>query len=242
MQPLPDDTVDPLQCSDGIVYLTAGTDEHYRRLTVLMDQPELFTDPPELKPYPGEEGLLSAGAVDKRRREFVGARHCARQALAELGEPPAAILRGERGMPVFPKGVVGSLTHCDGYRAAALGHTLAVRSVGIDAEPHGPLPDGVLGEVSLRAEREELADNSGEWHLDRLLFCAKEATYKAWFPLTRRWLGFEDALITFDLTAHTFHSELLVPGGVLDGGPPLREFHGRWTIRDGLILTAIVVT
>jgi crotonobetainyl-CoA:carnitine CoA-transferase CaiB-like acyl-CoA transferase len=36
---------DLLQCSDGIVYLTAGTDEHYRRLTVLMDQPELFTDP-----------------------------------------------------------------------------------------------------------------------------------------------------------------------------------------------------
>ncbi len=36
---------DLLNCSDGIVYLTAGTDEHYRRLTVLMEQPELFTDP-----------------------------------------------------------------------------------------------------------------------------------------------------------------------------------------------------
>jgi crotonobetainyl-CoA:carnitine CoA-transferase CaiB-like acyl-CoA transferase len=36
---------DLLHASDGIVYLTAGTDEHYRRLTVLMDQPELFTDP-----------------------------------------------------------------------------------------------------------------------------------------------------------------------------------------------------
>ena len=35
---------DLLHCSDGIVYLTAGTDEHYRRLTVLMEQPELFTD------------------------------------------------------------------------------------------------------------------------------------------------------------------------------------------------------
>ncbi|MCB2073463.1 MAG: CoA transferase [Novosphingobium sp.] len=36
---------DLIHASDGIVYLTAGTDEHYRRLTVLMDQPELFTDP-----------------------------------------------------------------------------------------------------------------------------------------------------------------------------------------------------
>lgn len=35
---------DLLHASDGIVYLTAGTDEHYRRLTVLMGQPELFTD------------------------------------------------------------------------------------------------------------------------------------------------------------------------------------------------------
>ncbi|MET0251916.1 MAG: CaiB/BaiF CoA-transferase family protein [Novosphingobium sp.] len=36
---------DLIYCSDGIIYLTAGTDEHYRRLTVLMEQPELFTDP-----------------------------------------------------------------------------------------------------------------------------------------------------------------------------------------------------
>ncbi|MGE3691746.1 MAG: CaiB/BaiF CoA transferase family protein [Novosphingobium sp.] len=36
---------DLLHCKDGIVYLTAGTDEHYRRLTVLMEQPDLFTDP-----------------------------------------------------------------------------------------------------------------------------------------------------------------------------------------------------
>ena len=35
---------DLIHASDGIVYLTAGTDEHYRRLTVLMEQPELFTD------------------------------------------------------------------------------------------------------------------------------------------------------------------------------------------------------
>ncbi len=36
---------DLIHASDGIVYLTAGTDEHYRRLTVLMERPELFTDP-----------------------------------------------------------------------------------------------------------------------------------------------------------------------------------------------------
>lgn len=209
---------------------------------------ELFEDPPGLTVHPQEEALI-ARAVDKRRREFTSARHCARVALGKLGAEPAPILRGERGVPLFPRGVVGSLTHCDGYRAAVLGFAMQVRSVGIDAEPHGPLPDGVLDAVSLPEERVVLAARvDGSVHWDRLLFCAKEATYKAWFPLTQRWLGFEDARITFatteptsdGATQGTFHSELLVPGQTLDG-PPLASLDGRWLVSDGLVITAITV-
>ncbi|WP_067549190.1 4'-phosphopantetheinyl transferase Npt [Nocardia crassostreae] len=209
---------------------------------------ELTTYPEGLKPHPAEEHLISR-AVEKRRRDFIGARHCARQALTELGEPAVAIGKGGTGEPLFPRGIVGSLTHCDGYRAAALAHKLRFRSIGIDAEPHGQLPEGVLDSVSLPAERDWLATvlpGTG-LHLDRLLFCAKEATYKTWFPLTDRWLGFEDAHITFTVDeesagagAGTFHSELLVPGNTTDGGAPLMSFDGRWLIADGLILTAIV--
>lgn len=204
---------------------------------------ELFDDPVDLAPYPAEEPLI-ARAVDKRRKDFIGARHCARQALAQLGEPPVAIMRGERGAPVWPSGIVGSLTHCAGYRGAALGYSLQVRSVGIDAEPHGPLPDGVLESVSIAPEREWLNTVPAGLHADRLLFCAKEATYKAWFPLTGRWLGFEDAHITFTLDRVDdgfrggFTSRLLVPGQTADG-PPLSSFDGRWLVRDGLVLTAI---
>lgn len=207
---------------------------------------ELFDDPVDLKPHPAEESLI-ARAVDKRRKDFIGARHCARLALAQLGEPPVAILKGERGAPIWPKGIVGSLTHCAGYRGAALAYSLQVRSIGIDAEPHGPLPEGVLDSVSLPQERAWLAAQAGDLHLDRLLFCAKEATYKAWFPLTGRWLGFEEAHITFtvehgDGRSHgTFHSELLVPGQTNDG-LPLSSFDGRWLVRDGLVLTAIAVS
>lgn len=205
---------------------------------------ELFTDPPGLAAHPAEEPLISR-AVDKRRREFVGARHCARVALAELGLPPGPIMRGDKGSPRWPRGVVGSLTHCEGYRGAALAHTLAFRSIGIDAEPHAPLPEGVLEAVSLRAERTRIAAlGSEDLHLDRVLFCAKEATYKAWFPLTYRWLGFEDAHITFtvdpDRRSGTFRSELLVPGHTLVGAP-LDALHGRWLVADGLVLTTIVV-
>ncbi|MBF6329490.1 4'-phosphopantetheinyl transferase Npt [Nocardia transvalensis] len=205
---------------------------------------ELREFPEGLKPYPGEEHLIEK-AVEKRRRDFIGARYCARVALKQLGEPLVAIGKGERGMPLFPRGVVGSLTHCAGYQAAALAHRLRWRSVGIDAEPHESLPEGVLESVSLPEERDWLREAipATGLHLDRLLFCAKEATYKAWFPLTLRWLGFEEAHITFTVDGNggTFHSKLLVPGQTNDGGAPLTSFDGRWLIGDGLILTAIVV-
>ena len=107
------------------------------------------------------------------------------------------ILKGEKGEPCWPDGVVGSLTHCEGYRGAAVAPQGRVRSVGIDAEPHDVLPNGVLDAISLPGERAGLDALPSGLHWDRILFCAKEATYKAWFPLTRRWLGFEDAHITF---------------------------------------------
>ncbi|WP_280401477.1 4'-phosphopantetheinyl transferase Npt [Nocardia carnea] len=206
---------------------------------------ELLDYPEDLKPHPAEEPLI-AKSVEKRRRDFIGARHCARQALTLLGEPPVAIGKGERGAPVWPRGIVGSLTHCDGFRGAALAHKLRYRSIGIDAEPHETLPEGVLDSVSLPAEREWLRVTDSRLHLDRLLFCAKEATYKAWFPLTTRWLGFEDAHITFTVEEEgagsgsgTFRSQLLVPGQTGDGGLPLTSFDGRWQITGGFILTAI---
>jgi 4'-phosphopantetheinyl transferase EntD len=204
---------------------------------------ELYTDPPDLEPLP-EEAPLVAKSVAKRRNEFVTVRHCARQALADLGEPPVPILKGAKGEPCWPEGVVGSLTHCKGFRGAVVAHRSQVRSVGIDAEPHDVLPDGVLGAVSLARERAELADLPAGLHWDRILFCAKEATYKAWFPLTHRWLGFEDAHITFDVDqsgrAGAFISRILIDPAA-EHGPPLTTLSGRWSVANGLALTAIVL-
>ena len=206
---------------------------------------EAFEDPPGLVAHPQEEALI-ARAVEKRRKEFVTARHLGRQAMTKLGVEPAPILRGERNAPVWPRGVVGSLTHCAGYRGAALGYSMQVRSIGIDAEPHEPLPDGVLNSVSIAAERSWLSQKGTDIAWDKLLFCAKEATYKAWFPLTGRWLGFEDAHITFETTGTggnlegTFYTDLLVPGET-HSGPPLASFDGRWIVSNDLVLTTIAV-
>lgn len=203
---------------------------------------ESFGEMADAEPMAAEASLI-ARAVDKRRREFVTTRNCAREALSRLGVEPVPILRGDNGEPLWPRQIVGSLTHCDGYRAAVAGYAMQVRSLGIDAEPHEPLPEGVLEHVSIEPEREVLAARDSDVHWDRLLFCAKEATYKAWFPLAKRWLGFEDAHITFEQTAEgtgTFRTELLVDGATVDGGKPLLGFDGRWLVQDGVIVTAIV--
>jgi 4'-phosphopantetheinyl transferase EntD len=204
---------------------------------------ELYSDPEGLVPLPEEEPLI-ARSVAKRRNEFLTVRYCARQALGELGVAPAPILKGDKGEPCWPDGIVGSLTHCEGFRGAVVGRAGEIRSVGIDAEPHDELPRGVLEAISLPVERHELAALPAQLHWDRILFCAKEATYKAWFPLTHRWLGFEDAHITFAVdgsgAAGTFSSSVLIDPSA-ESGPPLNTLRGRWSVRDGLALTAIVL-
>ncbi len=204
---------------------------------------EAYADPPGLMPLPEEEPLV-ARSVAKRRNEFVTVRYCARQALGELGVAPVPILKGDKGEPCWPDGVVGSLTHCDGFRGAVVGRSADVRSLGIDAEPHDVLPKGVLDAISLPAERVELSGLPGGLHWDRILFCAKEATYKAWFPLTHRWLGFEDAHIRFTPdasgSAGTFESRILIDPAA-ESGPPLTVLSGRWSVADGIALTAITL-
>lgn len=211
---------------------------------------EAFDDPPDVVLFPEEEALLTR-AVDKRRREFTTARVCARRAFSRLGCHPAPILPGPRGAPRWPSGLVGSMTHCAGYRAAALAPASELLSVGIDGEPNEPVPDRVFDMISLPDERDHLARLEGAaadgWSgvaVDRLLFSAKESVFKAWYPLTERELGFAEASLRFDPADRTFHARLLTaPGtGPSLGSGQLTGFSGRWIARNGLIVTAIVVT
>lgn len=195
---------------------------------------ETFGDAGDLLP---EEQPYVEGVVASRRAAFTTARACARRALADLGLPPVAIPRGDEGQPVWPDGVAGSITHCDGYRAAAVARTEDVASVGIDAEPAGALRQGVLARIASPGEREHLEALAGTrpdvaW--DRLLFSAKESVYKAWWPLTGRWLGFEDAELAFGADG-SFTARLLVED------VPAERFHGRWATGRGLVVTAVAV-
>ncbi|WP_338492870.1 4'-phosphopantetheinyl transferase superfamily protein [Streptomyces sp. SJL17-4] len=202
---------------------------------------EAFDDPDDATLFPEEEAVVR-NAVDSRRREFTTIRTCARRALAELGLPPTPVLPGEGGAPRWPETVVGSLTHCTGYRGAVLGRTSEFAMIGIDAEPHAPLPEGILDATTLATERRHLrllgaADPGVHW--DRLLFCMKEAVFKAWYPFTGQALGFEDADITIDLADSTFDARILSPD--TPPGIGLTHLEGRWLTANGLALAAITV-
>ena len=51
----------------------------------------------------------------------------------------------------------------------------------------------------------ELAASHPAVHWDRLLFSMKESVYKAWYPLTGKWLDFEEASIAVDPDGRHLH-------------------------------------
>jgi 4'-phosphopantetheinyl transferase EntD len=169
-----------------------------------------------------EEADAVAGAVPARRAEFAAGRAAARNALAALGVGPVPLPVGDRRMPVWPRGVVGSITHCAGLVAAAVAWADDLVALGIDAEPAAPLEPDVLAVVATPAERAAL---DGEL-AGTVVFCAKEAFYKCWSALDGAVLEFHDVEVAFD-----GRSFVAVPAGG-DRWP------GRWAVRDGFALAA----
>jgi 4'-phosphopantetheinyl transferase EntD len=169
-----------------------------------------------------DEAAAVRGAVPSRIAEFAAGRVAARRALAALGVDPVAVPVGARRMPSWPPGVVGSITHCAGLVAAAVGRVAEWWALGIDAEPAVALEADVRDVVTTPVERSRMTEP-----LDAtVVFCAKEAFYKCWSALDGAVLEFHDVEVTFDGP-----SFVALPAG----GDP---WPGRWAVRDGFVLAA----
>jgi 4'-phosphopantetheinyl transferase EntD len=199
-------------------------------------------DSSEGRLYP-EEMRHIRRAVPKRRQEFVSGRACARTALARLGISARPIPVGPHGAPIWPPGVVGSITHCDGLRACAVANRSDYVGVGIDAEPNLPLPAGVLPDIAqpveeLSIDQARALDPSISW--DRLLFCIKESIYKVWHPITGLCLGFHDARIRLDPTGGTFAAQVEKDGPAVTR-LGLNRLCGSWCQVDGFLMVALAI-
>ncbi len=189
-------------------------------------------------PLLAREEPLVTRAVEKRRRDFTAGRACARRALERLGWTGFAVVAGPNREPLWPPGVVGAITHCRGYCAAAVARSADVRSVGIDAELREPLPAGVADLVCTEPERRQAAELTGD-HWATLVFSAKEAVYKAWYPLTRRWLDYRDAELTIDPDRGCFSARILLR--LEPDVFPWTPLQGRFAISAERVFTAVTV-
>ncbi|WP_322419340.1 4'-phosphopantetheinyl transferase family protein [Mesorhizobium huakuii] len=129
------------------------------------------------------------------RRASGAARWIAHRLLADIGIGDLAIPRAPSGAPVWPDGTIGSLAHDDDMAVAAVAPVGGIVSLGIDVEPAEPLPDDIFAIVATGADRTGAADPR---LAGRILFAAKEAVYKAAFPLDRQVLGYEDIAVDLD--------------------------------------------
>jgi 4'-phosphopantetheinyl transferase EntD len=124
------------------------------------------------------------------RRASGAARIAARGLLRELGGDASAPLRRlPSRAPEWPKGFLGSLSHDAEFALAAVARANTLAALGVDIEPAEPLPGDILEMVMSPWERRSIGD---DLILARLIFCAKEAAYKAFNPLDGSALEFED--------------------------------------------------
>ena len=151
-------------------------------------------------PLASATGLLPAETEatvrmrDKRLREFAAGRCAARQAMSMIGAPAAPVPMGSDRAPCWPVGLVGSITHCSRAALAVIARHGTLRSVGIDLEEVEPLEHDLWDTILTPREQEHACDGFAA----KRMFCAKEAVYKAQYPLTGRPLSFDDVELAFD--------------------------------------------
>lgn len=143
--------------------------------------------------FPDEARLFEKSSLAARRQSGA-ARAAARGLLSRLGHDGAAILKSPSGAPIWPAGIVGSLAHDARLAIAAIALAREFAGVGIDIEPDEDLPADL---VDLVATPTEKARYGPAFLRNRALFVAKEAVYKAVYPMDGVFLDFQDIEVDF---------------------------------------------
>jgi 4'-phosphopantetheinyl transferase EntD len=195
-------------------------------------------DPSTLLPA---EAQCVARAVAKRQQEFAAGRACARLLLAQLGVVDFALLMAPDRQPLWPTGLVGSITHAEHFCAVVVAERMYVSAIGIDSEISGSVTPELWMRICTPAERAwletlEIADRCAA---ATLLFSAKEAFYKSQYPLTREKLSFQDAAIEVDWGSQRGAFTVYAPGAAATRDrEPVR---GRFLFHEQFVTTGIAL-
>jgi enterobactin synthetase component D len=179
--------------------------------------PSVAPEPRQLFP---DLSLPSAmtGAVKKRQTEFLAGRHCAAVSIercrSDLGR--VTVAAAADGRPLWPDGLVGSITHSAGFAWAAVARSEQARGLGIDSEVRldderaAALAGSILTRAELRALR---AARLGDGAAVTLAFSAKESLFKCLHPLVLRPFDYLDAEVTAVVAPGELELRLLVDLG-----------------------------
>ena len=155
--------------------------------------------------YPEEEAYMT-NAVSKRRREFTAGRLCARRALVRFGIKNFPILVGTNREPIWPTGIVGSISHTERYCGIAVAKKNQTESLGLDIECIGKLSKDCWRQIFTRHELSWIDSRSPDRKQEyaTLIFSAKECLYKCQYTISKRWLDFHDVMITVNTDVSEF--------------------------------------
>lgn len=138
---------------------------------------------------------------ESRREEFLRGRYLAHQLLEKQGGSQAYIGKKER-MPVWPQGYIGSISHSKDYIVAACSQDDVLYGVGIDIETAGRIRKGMEKKIMTA---DDIVDLEGvdSTFVKTLIFSAKEALFKALYPLCEEFFGMLDASV-IKIDQHSF--------------------------------------
>ena len=139
--------------------------------------------------------LAIARSVPKRQAEFFHGRLAARHALAGFGLGHVQVGTGPQREPLWPPGIIGSISHNDRCAAAVALPASGHGGIGIDIETvaDAGASAALAGTVVNAAELAYLRSVPAPATLDQLLtivFAAKESFYKAAFRSVGKFFDF----------------------------------------------------
>ena len=187
---------------------------------------------PEAMP---DEEVHVKKAVLKRQQEFRAGRKAAREALVKLGYPPTTIPVGFRREPIWPSGVVGSISHSRELAIAVVGFATKCRGLGVDIEEDADLDRELWPTLFTPSELDWLLCTTAQdrSRLARILFSAKESVYKYQFPKTREIPEFTELELRLNTSPQLFDGKFITDKLDQIVGP----IRGRWMRGGGHVLT-----